>query len=144
MHALYVVIRLQEKENVNTSKSRTDPWRVIVKIYHMYQQSLGLVWFMVFNATFNNISVILWRSVLLFKDTKENHRPVASHWQTVSHNVVQLANERNSNSQLYRWKALIAHVVVIPTNIRSRPRRPLCTLILLRAMVFRSLKIPKE
>jgi hypothetical protein len=24
----------------------------------------GLVWFMVFNATFNNISVISWRSVL--------------------------------------------------------------------------------
>jgi hypothetical protein len=28
-----------------------------------------LVWFMVFNATFNNISVILWRSVLLMKET---------------------------------------------------------------------------
>ena len=25
----------------------------------------GLVWFIVFNATFNNISVISWRSVLL-------------------------------------------------------------------------------
>jgi hypothetical protein len=33
--------------------------------------------------TFNNISVISWRSV-----TGENHRPVASHWQTLSHNVV--------------------------------------------------------
>ena len=33
--------------------------------------------FMVFNATFNNISVILWRSVLLVKETRgpgENHR----------------------------------------------------------------------
>ena len=42
----------------------------------------GLVWFMVFNATFNNISAILWRSVLLFEETGvpgENHRPVASH-----------------------------------------------------------------
>ena len=29
----------------------------------------GLVWFMVFNATFNNISVILWRSVLLVEET---------------------------------------------------------------------------
>jgi hypothetical protein len=29
----------------------------------------GLVWFMVFNATFNNISVISWRSVLLVEDT---------------------------------------------------------------------------
>jgi len=36
----------------------------------------------VFNATFNNISVILWRSVLLEEDTGipgENLRPVASH-----------------------------------------------------------------
>jgi hypothetical protein len=37
---------------------------------------------MVFNATFNNISVILWQSVLLVKETGvpgENHKPVASH-----------------------------------------------------------------
>jgi hypothetical protein len=42
---------------------------------------------MVFNATFNNISVISWRSVLLVEETGvpgENHRPVASHWQTLS------------------------------------------------------------
>jgi hypothetical protein len=38
--------------------------------------------FMVFNATFNNISVILWQSVLLVEETGgpgENHQPVASH-----------------------------------------------------------------
>ena len=29
--------------------------------------------FMVFNATFNNISVISWRSVLLMEETGENH-----------------------------------------------------------------------
>ena len=37
---------------------------------------------MVFNATFNNISVISWRSVLLMEETGVpggNHRPVASH-----------------------------------------------------------------
>jgi len=35
-------------------------------------------WFMVFNATFNNISVaISWRSVLFGGETGENHRPVA-------------------------------------------------------------------
>jgi hypothetical protein len=28
---------------------------------------------MVFNATFNNISVISWRSILLVADTGENH-----------------------------------------------------------------------
>jgi hypothetical protein len=46
---------------------------------------------MVFNTTFNNISVILWRSVLLVEETRtpgENHQPVASHWQTLSYNVV--------------------------------------------------------
>jgi len=42
----------------------------------------GLVWFMVFNVTFNNISAILWRSVLLVEETGVpgvNHRFVASH-----------------------------------------------------------------
>jgi hypothetical protein len=37
---------------------------------------------MVLNATFNNISVISWQSVLLVEETGgpgENHRPVASH-----------------------------------------------------------------
>jgi hypothetical protein len=37
---------------------------------------------MVFNATFNNISVMSWRSVLLVEETGvpgENHPPVASH-----------------------------------------------------------------
>ena len=46
---------------------------------------------MMFNATFNNISAISWWSVLLREETGvpgENHRPVASHWQTWSHNVV--------------------------------------------------------
>jgi hypothetical protein len=37
------------------------------------------------------ISVISWRLVLLVDETGvsgENHRPAASHWQTLSHNVV--------------------------------------------------------
>ena len=49
---------------------------------------------MVFNTTFNNISVISWSSVLLVEETgepRENHWPVACHWQTLSHNVVHLA-----------------------------------------------------
>ena len=46
---------------------------------------------MVVNATFNNISVISWRSVLLVEETgvpRENHRPVESHRQNSSLNVV--------------------------------------------------------
>jgi len=62
-----------------------------------------IVSLMVFNA--NNISATLWWSViswwsatlwwsvLLVEETGgpgENHRPVASHWQTLSHNVGHL------------------------------------------------------
>ena len=43
---------------------------------------------MVFDATFKNNSVMLCRSVLLPEETRENHRPAANHWQTLSHNVV--------------------------------------------------------
>jgi hypothetical protein len=46
----------------------------------------ALVCFMVFNATFNNISVISWQSVLLVEETgvpEENHRPVTNHRQTL-------------------------------------------------------------
>jgi hypothetical protein len=54
------------------------------------------------NTTFNNISAISWRSVLLVEETGvpgENHRPVASHWQTLSHNVVSItpSHELGSN-----------------------------------------------
>ena len=51
----------------------------------------GWIWFMVFNATFSNISVILWQSVLLVEETgvpRIIQQPVASHWQILSHNAV--------------------------------------------------------
>jgi len=58
------------------------------------------------NATFNNISVTSWRSVLLLEETgepRENHRPVASYLQTLSHTSNVLSStprqERSSNSQ---------------------------------------------
>ena len=59
---------------------------------------------MVFNATFNNISVISWESVLLVEETGlpgENRQPVASHRHS-SHNVVSSTpcHEWDSNSQL--------------------------------------------
>ena len=77
---------------------------------------------MVFNATFNNISVISWQSVLLVEETRvprENHWPVASHGQIWSHNVV------SSTSHL---SGIQTHnLVVIGTDCigscRSRPRR---------------------
>jgi len=69
-----------------------------------------LGFFMVFNATFSNISVISWRWVLLVEETGvcgENHLPVASHWQTLSHNVVSstplLSGIRIHNVSGYRY-----------------------------------------
>jgi len=46
---------------------------------------------MVFKAIFNNILAISWLSVLLVEETGvrgENHRPAASHWHILSHNMV--------------------------------------------------------
>jgi hypothetical protein len=66
---------------------------------------MSFVWFMVFKFTFNNISVLSWQSVLLVEETRvpgENHRPVASHRQFLSHNVVSSTprHEQGSNPQL--------------------------------------------
>jgi hypothetical protein len=59
---------------------------------------------MVFNTTLNNISATSWRSVLLVKKTGvpgENHRPVASHCQTLSHVVSSTPrHDLDSSSQL--------------------------------------------
>jgi len=55
-------------------------------IRQMLRQRMVRLTVMVFNATFKNISVISWQSVLLVEETGwpgENHRPVASHWQTL-------------------------------------------------------------
>ena len=58
------------------------------KVFSEY--TVGLVIFMVFNATFNNISALSWRTVSLMKETGvpgENHRPVESHGQTLNISV---------------------------------------------------------
>jgi hypothetical protein len=44
---------------------------------------LRLIWFIVFNATFSNISAISWRPVIVVEEAEvpgENHRPWASNW----------------------------------------------------------------
>jgi len=73
---------------------------------------------MVFNATFNNISVKSWRIVFLVEETGvhgENHRPVASHWQTLSHNVAwntpHLGEIRTHNVSGHRHKIRIHFVL---------------------------------
>jgi len=57
----------------------------LVQLIFVYSLTIYMYYgfeFMVFNATFNNISVISWRSVLLVEETGvpgENHRPIVSH-----------------------------------------------------------------
>ena len=83
--SIYVISLLGDRYNC---MDYLNYWYDLIGLY-----SSNLAWFgyMVPNATFNNISVISWQSVLLMEETGipgENHRPVASHWQTLSHNVV--------------------------------------------------------
>ena len=82
-------------------------------------QVLVLFGFMVLNATFNNITVIWWRSVLLVEETgvpRENHRPAASHWQIWSDNIVllTLSGSRTHNiSSDSKWTGTIYKFIII-------------------------------
>jgi hypothetical protein len=75
---------------------------------------------MMFNSTFSNILVISWQSVLLLEESGENHQPVTSHRQTLSHNVVSrifivLAHWNNSP-----WIDMSPHsntIIPIPTSL---------------------------
>jgi hypothetical protein len=75
--------------------------RKVCTLYsYMYIIWLAWVFLMVFNATFNNISVISWLSVLLLEENGvpgEKLRPCASRTQTLLHKVV--SSEWDSNSQ---------------------------------------------
>ena len=85
-----------------------------VLILVLLQILIGLVWFMVLNSTFNNISVILWQSILLVEETREpgeNHWPVTSHWQSLSHKVV---SSTPRNTQEFELTTLV--VLVIDTD----------------------------
>jgi hypothetical protein len=84
---------------------------------------------MVFNATFNNISVILWRSFVLVEETDNTEKTTDLSQVTdkfYHHNVISSTyrRERGSSAHLWWYNALITHIVVKPTAIRSRPRQP--------------------
>jgi hypothetical protein len=62
---------------------------------HLFYVTWGIWlvgWFMVLNAIFNNIPVLLVEETGV---PGENHRPVASHWPTLSHNVVSSTRRLN-------------------------------------------------
>jgi uncharacterized membrane protein len=69
---------------ISYSKNLSLKWRAMKNKTIFQFASIMVVWNMVFNTIFNNISVISWRSVLLVEETlvpRENHRPVASYCQ---------------------------------------------------------------
>ena len=71
---------------------------------------------MVLNATFNNISVVSRRSVILVEETAvpgEYHRPFANHWHTVSYNII-------SSTPRLSWLELTTLVVIDTACIGSR------------------------
>ena len=89
-------------------------WKFIIAVSFLtsFYNRAWLVWFMVFNATFSNILVISWLSILLVEETGvpgENHWPAASHWQILSHNVV-------SNTPCHEQGSFKLTLVVIGTD----------------------------
>jgi hypothetical protein len=71
-----------------------------------------------FNATFNNISVISWRSVLLMDETKaprETHSSAASHCQTLFFRVVS-STSRHGNIHM---EVLLRITKKNPTHVKS-------------------------
>ena len=69
--------------------------------------------FMVFNATENQkYFSYIWQSALLVDDAgvpEENHRPAASHWQTLSHNVVSSTALTHIVYELNYYKSFNPH-----------------------------------
>ena len=105
------------------------------KTFSLYHRKIKfttkLQMLMVSFMVFNNISVISWRPVLLVEETgvpRENHQPVTSHSQTLSHNVVssthRLSGIRNhkiyateyASPLIYSFKSCVNVYIDFKTN----------------------------
>jgi hypothetical protein len=78
----YVIKFVSDLRQVGDFLRFPPPLYICYTIFISTHERIGVLLFvclMVYNATFNNISVISWRPVLLVEETGENHRPVASH-----------------------------------------------------------------
>ena len=102
-------------------------WNCLIKmIQTKYQYWLIVYWLykgvrvMVFNAIFNNISVILWQSILVEEtgELGENHRSAASNWQTLSHNVVSSTPSPKQDLNINGARWLIS--TTVPWLYKSR------------------------
>jgi hypothetical protein len=86
--------RHYQNKNIETVPFLVWNWWNLTIFWEIHYVGL-FVCLVVLNATFNNISVILWLSVLLVEDTGEprkNHKPVICNWWTLSHNVVNTSH----------------------------------------------------
>ena len=91
--------------NIVSKKGYESKWTI---------ETLG--WVIVFNAAFRNMSVISWRSVLLLDESgipRENHRPDASEWQNLLHNVLSSTPRHGAG---FKHTTLVAICTVCTCN----------------------------
>ena len=96
-------------------------------LYHPVQVSdvsVGGVWSVwqsvwIINATFNTISAISWRSVLLVEETRV---PGENHWHSLSHNVVSSTPYQVRQWNLNKLESCVNRPLnLVPLNIKSFP-----------------------
>jgi hypothetical protein len=106
---MYIFERKQRRQICKSCAGQTRPIGECSILIAITFSVCLFVCLMVLNATFNNISIISWRSVLLEETggPGQSYRPVANYWQTLLHEY--------SNSQHQWWYALMAYVAVNPT-----------------------------
>ena len=72
-------------------------WLILVAMLKCLSIHNFRVRVMVFNVTFNNISVVSWQSVLLVEETGENHESVTD---KLYHMLYRVRHEQDSKTQL--------------------------------------------
>jgi hypothetical protein len=98
-----------------------------------------------FNATFNNISVIMWRPVLLVEETGvpgENNRTAASRWQTLSNYHTVMTTTAPSWSKDKWYKQILTHQALALQEIIFTHKYPVGqTLPKKLELVFKRIKL---
>ena len=117
-------------------------------VYHSRVWRVGVT-HRVFNATFSNISVISRQSISFAEETEVvevNPRPVTSHWQILSHNVVSSTprHELNSNSQILWWNQNLSYIFIFACKSTDSLLIYQCKhYILLKTYISRNKYIPQ-
>ena len=96
-------------------------WYNLKLLYSKWNKKLqNKIRFILFNATFNNTFIV----AVSFIGWGNRSIPVVSHWQTQSHNVSSTPRLNRIRTHNVSGDRHCTQVVVNPTTIRSRPRRP--------------------